>query len=80
MYQVKTQLLNKGFKSDKIKFCSNGVDINKFKPLTNKHKFINEYQLKNKTIGFVGTFGPWHGIDLCVIQLKSLIKIVLVRK
>ena len=63
--ELKSQLINKGYSSNKLIYCSNGVDIDKFKSLKRNNVLMNNLNIKDKkVIGFVGTFGPWHGIDL----------------
>ena len=63
--ELKNQLITKGFSDNKLIYCSNGVDINKFKSLEKNRDLIKDLNLANhKVIGFVGTFGPWHGIEL----------------
>lgn len=63
--ELKNQLLKRGFSSKKVIYCSNGVDVNKFENLKKDKGLCKRLGLNNnKVIGFVGTFGPWHGIDL----------------
>ena len=63
---LQDQLINKGISTSKITVVPNGVDTNKFKPTQN-------YNFNGKlTIGFVGTFGPWHGIKLLCESVKEL--------
>lgn len=63
--ELKNQLIKKGFNYKKIIYCSNGVDLNKFKSLEISKDLVKNLHLANhKVIGFVGTFGPWHGVEL----------------
>jgi len=63
--ELKNQLIKRGFCSKKVFYCSNGVDVNKFEDLKVNKILSKSLKLDNhKVIGFVGTFGPWHGIDL----------------
>lgn len=63
---LKDKLIKMGISEEKILVNPNGVDIEKFDPNLNlnQHKIRNELDIPDtKTIiGFVGTFGPWHGI------------------
>jgi len=63
---LKDDLISIGIESKKIFVNPNGYDSNRFKPEVSDSKEsgrIREKLGKNKTtIGFCGTFGPWHGI------------------
>ena len=73
--ELKNQLLKKDFNSKKVIYCSNGVDINKFENLKKDEGLIKKLELNNhNVIGFVGTFGPWHGIDLLCETIISFNK------
>ena len=73
--ELKNQLITKGFSDKKLIYCSNGVDINKFKSLEKNRDLIKDLNLANhKGIGFFGTFGPWHGIELLCETISDLNK------
>ena len=72
--------LIKEYEVDDRKVISNpnGVDVNRFSPanVDREHvkKLKSELAINNKkVVGFVGTFGPWHGIDVIVNSMKKLI-------
>lgn len=59
---LKEELLSRGINADKILVNPNGVDPNTF-TTTNNNDIKAKYQLNGKkVIGFIGTFGPWHGV------------------
>ena len=73
--ELKNQLIKRGFCSKKVFYCSNGVDVNKFKDLKVNKVLSKSLKLDNhKVIGFVGTFGPWHGIDLLCETIEEFNK------
>lgn len=53
----------------------NGVDIEKFKPQIGKSLIREQFNIdKNATvIGYVGSFAPWHGIDIIAKSLPKLL-------
>lgn len=55
-------LIDAGVAPEKIVVNSNGVDTNRFRPECGGRAIRSDLGLDAKTvIGFVGTFGPWHG-------------------
>ena len=70
---LRDELISKGYNESKIIVIPNGVDIQKFRNITN-NDIANKINLsKDKiTIGFSGTFGFWHGVD----TLEDAIKII----
>jgi len=76
--QLKRDLMQYGVSEGKIFFTPNGVDIEKFDPaLIQKDKTDEIRRLLNlkenkKIVGFIGTFGPWHGIYQLVDTIKSI--------
>jgi len=72
---LKEELVKAGVPSSKILVNPNGVDPQEFKPQINGLKIRKKYKLKNKIIvGFIGTFGPWHGVDILVKSIKAVVK------
>jgi glycosyltransferase involved in cell wall biosynthesis len=76
--QLKRDLMQYGVAEDKIFFCPNGVDMEKFDPSliqkdkTDKIRNLLNLKEKKKIVGFIGTFGPWHGIYQLVDAIKSI--------
>ncbi|WP_303921592.1 glycosyltransferase family 4 protein [Draconibacterium sediminis] len=61
---LKDQLCDKGIQKDKILVNPNGVDPEKFNPEISAKELIKKHSLEDKTIiGFIGTFGVWHGVE-----------------
>ena len=67
-------LENRGVNSDKIIINPNGVDVSAFHPnvggtdVRQKLGFIDN----DVVVGFVGTFGPWHGVLILAEAIKTL--------
>lgn len=58
-------LISKGVNSEKILVNPNGVDPELYSPRTDNSKIRKKFNLQNKTvIGFIGTFGRWHGAEV----------------
>jgi glycosyltransferase involved in cell wall biosynthesis len=57
-------LLRAGIKEDKIVVNPNGVDVEKFRPGIGGEVVRGELGIApdETLVGFVGTFGPWHGV------------------
>ncbi len=60
----KNNLLNAGVPAEKIIVNPNGVDADEFRPGVGGQKAREELGIAadKKLVGFVGTFGPWHGV------------------
>lgn len=59
---LKTELLGRGIPEKKIIVNPNGVDIDKYNPNIDNIEVVSKYNLEGKkVIGFIGTFGQWHG-------------------
>lgn len=62
---MKDELVGRGIAADKILVNPNGVDPDRYSPAIDGTPRRRELGLEGKTvIGFIGTFGPWHGTDL----------------
>src|SRR5437773_5702078 len=62
---VRQDLLRAGVDDDKIVVNPNGVDVEHFRPGIGGERVRQEFGIApNETlVGFVGTFGPWHGVE-----------------
>jgi len=75
---LKEDLIKAGVPDNKILVNPNGVDIDKFNPEVVEDKrckiILRKLELNNrkKIIGFVGTFGPWHGIYQLVSAIDKI--------
>ena len=71
---LRDELLNRGIEADKIVINPNGVDELKYNPDINSRAIREEYQLIDKTvIGFIGTFGRWHGAEVLAKAVKDVV-------
>tara|TARA_Y100000590_G_scaffold470669_1_gene667613 strand:+ start:6981 stop:8606 length:1626 start_codon:yes stop_codon:yes gene_type:complete len=75
---LKDQLIERGFDSSKIISVPNGVDENKFDPTTLEKKSISLKKSLGlegkKVIGFVGTFGQWHGTTFYANVINQIVE------
>ena len=61
---LKDMLMQRGIAAPKILVNPNGVDTEKFSPGCGGDDVRRRYGLADKTVvGFIGTFGQWHGIE-----------------
>lgn len=61
---LRDMLMQRGINSQKILVNPNGVDPLKFAPQCGGDDIRRRYGLADKTVvGFIGTFGQWHGIE-----------------
>ena len=71
----------RGITSSKIIVNPNGVDVERFRPGVGGSEVRRELGIKNDEVaaGFVGTFGPWHGVEKLAEAIKSIPENVSVR-
>jgi glycosyltransferase involved in cell wall biosynthesis len=67
-------LEGRGVASDKIIVNPNGVDVERFKPGVGGPETRHELGIRDDEVvaGFVGTFGPWHGVDKLAEAIRSI--------
>jgi len=64
-----------GVDPEKILVNPNGVDHERYAPVKDKSEVKKKFNLENKTvIGFIGTFGKWHGAEILARAYGMLIK------
>jgi len=69
------ELLDRGIESDKILVNPNGVDPEIYSPEVDGSDIRRKHNLDNKTvIGFIGTFGKWHGAEILAQAFGLLIQ------
>lgn len=68
-------LVDQGINPDKILVNPNGVDTDIYTPDLDGTEINNQYGFGSKTvIGFIGTFGRWHGAEVLARAYGQLIK------
>lgn len=69
------ELVERGVDAKKILVNPNGVDPEKFSPQIDGEAVRNKYGVNGKTVvGFIGTFGPWHGADVLAKAIPEVIR------
>lgn len=72
---LKEQLIERGIKAEKILVNPNGVNPEKYSPDIDETKVREKLHLEGKTVlGFIGTFGKWHGAELLVECFGKLLQ------
>lgn len=72
---LKNELENRGVSTKKILVNPNGVDTDKYSPEIDGSAIKAKYGLLGKTvIGFIGTFGKWHGAEVLVDAFSILLR------
>ena len=71
---LKDELTERGVEESRILVNPNGVNTDVFKPAEAQDELIEKYQLAGKTtIGFIGSFGIWHGAKTLVKAIQALL-------
>jgi len=67
-------LLQAAVEPEKIIVNPNGVDVDKFKPGIGGNEARRELGLPpgEIVVGFVGTFGPWHGVEILAQAITNI--------
>ncbi|MDH4231636.1 MAG: glycosyltransferase, partial [Nitrospirota bacterium] len=69
------ELVSRGISPNKILVNPNGVDPEKYLPEVDGSAIRTKYGLEDKTvIGFIGTFGQWHGAEVLAEAFGRLIR------
>lgn len=73
-YTLKEQLENQNIDPKKIVVTPNGVDTTIYRPSISGKRVREKYDIKKNTvvIGFIGTFGKWHGVEILVRAFARL--------
>ena len=74
-------LEKRGVPAEKIIVNPNGVDVELFRPGAGGSEARRELGIRDDEVvaGFVGTFGPWHGVEKLAEAIKSIASDVAVR-
>jgi glycosyltransferase involved in cell wall biosynthesis len=68
-------LLSRGIDKEKILVNANGVDPDRYSPSVSGARVRSRLGFENKTvIGFIGTFGMWHGVELLAEAFATLLE------
>src|SRR5262249_33175745 len=75
---LKKELVSRGFEAGKILVNPNGVDPFRFNPnrLSERRALIrSRFGINDKiVVGFIGTFGPWHGASVLAQAIASVVE------
>jgi glycosyltransferase involved in cell wall biosynthesis len=72
---MKDEIIKRGISEDKVLVNPNGVDIDKYSPDIEGSFIRQKYNLKDKVvIGFIGTFGQWHGAEVLAEAFGRIIQ------
>lgn len=72
---IKDELVERGINPEKILVNPNGVDPDRYSPSVDGSRIRKQFDLNNKTvIGFIGTFGKWHGAEVLAEAFGRLLK------
>ncbi|MCZ6513590.1 MAG: glycosyltransferase family 4 protein [Nitrospinae bacterium] len=72
---LKNELVSRGVDSDKILVNPNGVDPEIYSPGVDGSEIRRKYNLEGRTvIGFIGTFGKWHGAEVLAEAFGLLLR------
>lgn len=73
---VRDDLLRRGIPHEKIMVNPNGVDLQAYAPMESNTRMLLRRELgfkpSDRVVGFIGTFGGWHGIDVLAEALPLI--------
>lgn len=67
-------LISSGVNKERIHIVGNGADCDFFRPEIGGRDVRKKYRLDDRIVlGFVGSFAPWHGVDLLIESARDLV-------
>lgn len=70
------ELVSRGVPADKVLVNPNGVEPDVYSPAVDGGEIRRALGLEGKlVIGFIGTFGPWHGAEVLTAAFAQLLKL-----
>jgi glycosyltransferase involved in cell wall biosynthesis len=71
---LRAHLAARGLRDERILVNPNGVDLDRYRPQVDDRKVRERYGLRDScTIGFIGTFGHWHGAEILAEAFARLL-------
>jgi len=71
---LRDELVGRGVSPERILVNPNGVDPDRYSPTINGSPVRRRYGLEKRlVIGFIGTFGPWHGAEVLAEAFARLL-------
>lgn len=71
---LKKEFVRRGIAAEKIYIVPNGVDAEKFKPLSKNSDLLKQYGLQNKVVlGFIGSFYKYEGLSLLIEAMPKIL-------
>lgn len=72
---MKRTVVELGVSPERVFVVANGVDPMRFSPSIQANELRVKYKLQGKiVVGFVGTFGPWHGVTVLARSMKDVVE------
>jgi len=72
---LREELLSRGIRGEKILVNPNGFDPEMYSPEIDGEEIRKRYGFGDKiVVGFIGTFGPWHGAEVLAKAVKQVIQ------
>ncbi len=72
---LRQELLERGVPDERILMNPNGVDPERFNPGDRGDRVRAKHSLGDRcVIGFIGTFGPWHGVEVLAEAFSNLLE------
>lgn len=73
---VRDDIVRRGISGDKIVINPNGVDCSEYAAATDEERWSLRAEFgfarEHRVIGFIGTFGGWHGIEVLAVAMPEI--------